>query len=302
VRAAKAGGVTMLDAACDYAGRGWRVHPLHDCTAGACSCGTACGKNAGKHPRLHDWPHVATTDPAQLARWLSRWPTANLAVVTGAESKLVVLDADGDLGAESLRHLERRHGAFPETVVSLTGRGGRHFLYRHPGVRVGNLVGRWPGIDPRGDGGFIVVPPSRTVGTYAWQIGSEPGSVPVAEMPAWLLEQLGQHPRERLRADGTPLVLREGERNCRIFQIGSALRRYGLGEQALCDALEAINRVHCVPLLEAAEVAKIAASATRYPPPARCDTCGAPLPQDEERTATAHDEDALVARALGVVR
>jgi hypothetical protein len=295
-----AGGMTRLDAACDYGARGWRVHLLHDVATGACSCGTACGKNAGKHPRLHDWPHAATTDPAQLARWLRQWPTANLGVVTGAESNLVVLDADGDLGAESLRHLERRHGILPETVVSLTGRGGRHLLFRHPGVRVCNTVGRWPGIDLRGDGGFIVVPPSRTVRAYTWQIGSEPGSVPVAEIPAWLLEQLGQHPRERLRTDGTPLVLRQGERNRRLFQIGCALRRYGLCEQALNDALGAINRVHCVPPLELGEVAKIAASATRYAPPARCNTCGAPLPQDGELTTAAHDEDALMARALGV--
>jgi putative DNA primase/helicase len=292
--------MTLLDAACDYAALGWRVHPLHDCTAGACSCGTACGKNAGKHPRLHDWPHAATTDPAQLARWLNQWPTANLAVVTGAESNLVVLDTDGDLGAESLQHLERRHGPFPETVVSLTGRGGRHLLFRHPGIRVGNLVGRWPGIDLRGDGGFIVVPPSRTVGAYAWQIGSEPGSVPVVEMPAWLLEQLGQRPRERLRADGAPLVLREGERNRRLFQIGCTLRRFGVGERALQGALEAITRAHCVPPLEGAEVAKIAASATRYAPPARCNTCGAPVLQDGERARAALDEETLLARALGV--
>jgi len=100
--------------------------------------------------------------------------------------------------------------------------------------------------------------------------------------------------------DGTPLVLREGERNDRLFQLACALRRYELGNEALRGALEAINRVHCMPPLEPGEVAKIAASATRYAPPARCETCGAPLPQDGERTGAAHDEDALIARALGV--
>jgi putative DNA primase/helicase len=292
--------MTSLESALGYARLGWRGHPLHDVATGSCSCGTACGKNAGKHPRVHDWPHAATTDPAQLARWFTKWPTANLGIATGAGSNLVVLDEDGDLGAESLRDLERQYGALPETVVSLTGRGGRHLLFGYPGVPVGNAIGRWPGVDVRGDGGFIVVPPSRTVGVYAWQIGSEPGSVAAAEMPRWLLEQLRQHATERLRADGTPLRLRQGERNGRLFQIGSALRRYGLGEQALRDALEAINRVHCVPPLDAAEVAKIAASATRYAPPARCNTCGAPLPQDGERTAAAYEEDELIARALGV--
>ena len=224
----------------------------------------------------------------------------------------MVLDVDGDKGAASLRALELQHGALPETVVSLTGRGGRHHGFRHPGGWVPNAVGRWPGIDIRGDGGYIVAPPSRTVGAYAWQIGNEPDAIRLAAAPAWLFtveaadasrNQRTAHAKDRLdplRADGTSLVLREGERNRRLFQLGAAFRRYGLGTRALRTCLEAINAEHCRPLLPAGEVARIARSATPFAPPARCGACGAPLPQDEA-SAAALDEDALIARALGVV-
>ena len=55
----------LLAAALDYARRGWRVLPLHDVTAGVCSCrdGEAC-RTPGKHPRLAKWQHVASTTPA----------------------------------------------------------------------------------------------------------------------------------------------------------------------------------------------------------------------------------------------
>jgi hypothetical protein len=135
---------------------------------------------------------------------------------------------------------------------------------------------------------------------YTWDLTASLEEVAPGSLPRWVLT-LATMPRRSMQRDGTALLLREGERNDRLFQIGCALRRYGLGEQALGGALEAINRVHCVPPLEAAEVAKIAGSATRYAPPARCQTCGAPLPEDGARTATAHDEDALMARALGVM-
>jgi putative DNA primase/helicase len=226
----------------------------------------------------------------------------NLGVVTGAPSNQIVLDVDPATGGdETLRDLERAHGALPDTVIVLTGGGGRHVCFRHPGTPVPNSVGTLgPGLDVRGDGGFVVGVGSRhrSGRTYVWDVTADPDMVPLAAVPRWLLDRMRTRARARLPVDGTPLG--EGERNARLFQLGCLLRRYRLGEPALRGALEAINRVQCVPPLEPSEVAKIAASATRYAPPARCDLCGAPLPQDGERTTAARDEDALIARALGV--
>jgi hypothetical protein len=136
---------------------------------------------------------------------------------------------------------------------------------------------------------------------YAWELTAHIDDVAPATLPPWVLTLVTAPARRMQVGDGRGRLLREGERNDGLFRIASALRRHGLVEKALRAAVEAINRLQCVPPLEPGEVAKIAASATRYAPAARCEWCGAPLLQETEHTATALDEEALMARALGVV-
>jgi Bifunctional DNA primase/polymerase, N-terminal len=77
----------------------------------------------------------------------------------------------------------------PQTVESRTGGGGRHLYYAHPGGHVGNRAGLRPGIDLRGDGGCIVLPPSihPSGNAYAWVPGHAPGERPLAALPAFFL-------------------------------------------------------------------------------------------------------------------
>jgi hypothetical protein len=96
-----------------------------------------------------------------LHEWFRRSPDFNVGIVTGALSGLVVLDVDPRHGGkESLRGLERKHGPLPETMESITGGGGRHVYFSHPGGVVHNRTNIEPGIDLRGDGGCIVAPPT----------------------------------------------------------------------------------------------------------------------------------------------
>jgi hypothetical protein len=136
---------------------------------------------------------------------------------------------------------------------------------------------------------------------YTWEATAHIDDVAPGILPRWMLTLVTAPRRSTLSRDGTSLVLREGERNGRFLQIGCALRRYGIGEQALRGALEVVNHAHCTPPLDAEEVAKIAASAARYAPAPRCDACGAPLLAEKMSVGDALDEDALMARALGVV-
>src|SRR5215211_72783 len=79
--------INTKEAALDYADQGWEVFPLHTPTAnGGCSCGTACGKRAGKHPRTPNGLHDATTDPTTIDHWWSKWPDANIGIRTGPGS------------------------------------------------------------------------------------------------------------------------------------------------------------------------------------------------------------------------
>ena len=78
---------------------------------------------------------------------------------------------------------------------------------------------------------------------------------------------------DRLPFDGTPLLIRQGERNVRLTQFAGMFRRYGLGERTIRDCLGAINRDHVVPPLNDDEVHRIAANiARRYPAGSGTDT------------------------------
>jgi hypothetical protein len=239
----------MLTAALDHALRGWRVFPV-----------------AGKVPRIAAWPTQATTDEAIVRRWWQTWLTADIGIATGGG--LLVLDVDPRHGGDaSLAELERRHGPLPDTPRALTGGGGVH-LYFAVDQTIGNRAGLVPGIDLRGEGGFVVAPPSKHASGrgYAWELGASPDDVPLAPAPRWLLKQLAEGAVDRLRVDGVPLVIHQGERNHRLHQLGCLLRRYGLQERAIVGCLDVINREHATPPLDPEEVARIATSAARYAP------------------------------------
>jgi len=184
----------LLTAALAYARRGWPVFPLHHPVNDRCSCGKAeCG-NVGKHPRYHDADlqhglKDATTDLETIQRWWSRWPEANIGVVTGAISGLVVLDIDPRHGGHLiLEDLEAEYGKLPHTVESQTGGGGRHILFQHPGGRVRSGSDKLgPGLDLKADGGYIVVPPSLHASgqRYEWEVSSTPKRTPLVPVPAW---------------------------------------------------------------------------------------------------------------------
>ena len=164
-----------LEAAIEYLNRGWSVVPAGERT---------------KRPiiRWQRFQHQLPT-VAQLEGWYERWPNANLAVVTGEISGVVVVDVDPKHGGtESLAALEARHGALPDTIESITGGGGRHIYFTHPGREVRNRAGLAPGIDLRGDGGCIIVPPSvhPSGKLYEWKPGHAPGEISTAMLPAWL--------------------------------------------------------------------------------------------------------------------
>src|SRR2546425_5015909 len=128
---------------------------------------------------------------AEVQAWLSRWPDAGIGIVTGSISRVVVLDIDcqhgGDAGVERLQQHDRR----PVTVECRSGGGGRHLYFAHPGGLVRNEVGLAPGFDLRGDGGYVVAPPSmHTSGArYAWREDRRPGGMNLAMLPDWLLRQ-----------------------------------------------------------------------------------------------------------------
>lgn len=185
----------LLRAAVAYARRGWQVVPLNQVTAdGGCTCprGPEC-RSQGKHPRVRWKEHGGSIDITQIERWWRRWPRANIAILTGIDrSGLFVVDIDPRHGGDAtLDALTDTHGPLPETLTAVTGSGGRHLVFRHPGDHPGakqGAGGLGPGLDTRSDGGIIVAAPSvhASGGQYQWaNWWTEP-----APVPTWILERL----------------------------------------------------------------------------------------------------------------
>ncbi|HOX59663.1 MAG TPA: VapE family protein, partial [Verrucomicrobiota bacterium] len=155
-------------------------------------------------------------------------PTANIGVPTGLISGLAVLDVDTLKGGEdSLFDLTRQFGPLPDTVAALTGGGGQHFLFAHPGpgVKIRNSVENLgPGLDVRGDGGYIIVAPSTHVSgrTYEWELSCHPKDIALAPLPEWLLARIIDHPRPAL----APVTPGGGKLSPREIQRIRAALRY----------------------------------------------------------------------------
>ncbi len=136
----------LLNAALDYAGRGWYVFPCR----------------LDKTPATQHGVKDATIDPVQVRRWWTDRPGASIGVACGP-SGLVVIDIDvAKGGLASWQRLKAAHGIDDETLTSLTGGGGWHLIYRAPERFQGrNSAGKLgPGVDVRANGGYIIAPPS----------------------------------------------------------------------------------------------------------------------------------------------
>jgi putative DNA primase/helicase len=257
-----------LACALDYAGRGWPVVPLNWIQDGRCSCGTVDCPSPCKHPLSPNGLKDASTDPGTIRGWLTRWPDANLGIATGAASGLLVIDVDPRHGGDvALDDLLAVHGPLPETVEALTGGGGRHIYFKDGSGTVRNSAGKLgPGLDVRGTGGYVVCPPSDHISgrRYAWELSSDPGEVPVAEAPPWLLALLQEAPPvASATQDGR---IGQGKRNDTLARLAGAMRRRGMSESAILAALVEENRTRCDPPLSDSEVAGIAKSIGRYTP------------------------------------
>ncbi len=254
-RIRSAGPTPIAQAAARYLGRGWSVLPL---------------RRGDKRP-LIQWETLQQqrAAPAMLAQWFARWPDANIGIVTGEISNLIVLDVDPKHGGDdSLAELERRFGKLPETVEAQTGGGGRHLYFAHPGGLVPNRVGLAQGIDLRGDGGYIVAPPSLHPSgqLYAWAPGRGPDEIERAALPRWLLFA-GHAPRARRSLAGWRALVHEGvpegERNSTIASLTGHLLWHGVDPQIALELMLAWNRQRCRPPLDDDEVARVVASIAR---------------------------------------
>ncbi len=253
-----------------YARRGIPVFPVHHIESdGECSCGKLGCSSAGKHPRNKGWQADAATDEGVIRDWWHTNPGANIGVACGEKSGLTVLDVDGDIGRETLRELELKHGELPITPVATTGSGGAHYYFRFE-ASVGNAVRFARGLDIRTEGGLVVGVGSKTKRRYIWMAGYElSDTLPPSAMPEWLVNSIraGQHGNQNGGSFKLPddfIVEGEG-RNSWLYKLGRSLRAKRLPESAIRAAIEATNRDRCRPPMARAELDAIIANVIKQP-------------------------------------
>ncbi len=268
-----------LVTALGYAARGWLVIPLHSPAAHGCSCGRADCESPGKHPRTAHGLKDASRDPATIREWWTRWPDANIGIVTGAESGILVLDVDGKQGEQSLIELERRYGPLPDSYTVRTGGGGQHLYFLWPkGADVRNSQSRIaPGLDIRGNGGYVVAPPSVHASGARYEINES--AIPPVLCPGWLLSLI-QEPQGAQTPQSTSVVgalvnqpIGKGGRTKHLVSLAGSMHKRGMTPAAIEAALLVENGVFSPPLPDAKVRAIARDIPARYPNPKGITEC-----------------------------
>jgi putative DNA primase/helicase len=149
----------------------------------------------GKHPAVKwkDLQERRVTEP-EIRRWRSKFEHG-VGCITGAISDLVVIETDGPEGEALLDEFQRLHGPLPKTRMIRSGSGrGTHYHFKHPGYRVKTSANPEIQLDIKGDGGFVVLPPTmhKSGGRYE-RIGD---MTELAPLPEGLLEFIEQKAAE----------------------------------------------------------------------------------------------------------
>jgi hypothetical protein len=242
----------LYDAALDYQGRKLPIFPLQP---------------RGKEPACARGCLDATADIERIRGWWGQIKNLNIGMATGGSSGLFVVDVDAEDGRKSLAELEEKHGKLPATVSVITGRDGcgEHLYFKLNGHAVRNsagLIGR--GLDVRGDGGYVLLPPSvhPSGRVYVWNVDSADD---FAAAPDWLHAIIDSKSRNggnngyRQTMDFWDDFLDqdrpEGGRNNAVIKVCGKFFHAGLRDPFLLfHAVNFYNIAHCRPPLSAQEI------------------------------------------------
>jgi len=201
----------------------------------------------GDKKPLIDWKKYQTS-PATLDEidmWLSKWPDMNIGIVTGMISDVVVVDIENGGILEG----------YPPTAMVKTANNGFHLYYRCPCEPVKNSVRIRELTDVRGEGGYVVAPPSVLTGgkTYEWIIPFENGLAEYPDIPEQGEDQTEGTDWGSFMAKDVP----EGERNNAATKFAGKLLQIlpmVMWDQVAWPALLKWNESHCNPMLDQKEL------------------------------------------------
>lgn len=223
------------------------------------------GGDTGKAP-LIAWTKYQDEfpDETNIDKWEREFNPSLWGVVTGYASGVVIIDIDDP----AKKTIFDRAGLQPHIK---TPRGGYHYWFKHPGGTIKTCAGILPGVDVRGDGGFVNVIGKRKDGEYETLIVPVPDQLyPWEKLPNEIFAAMNSNGKKPAQIKDAQLhVIPQGQRNTELASIAGSMRARGLSETAIESALLAINQQSCDPPLDDDEVTGIARSVSRYAPQER---------------------------------
>lgn len=251
----------FCEAAIDYVRRGISIIAL---------------KPKKKVPSFEHGLKQATTDIPDIRSWWEAYPDDNVAIVTGSVSgNLGVIDIDYDEedekdGNEFLHEWEREHGKLPETWTVVTARGGAHLYYRFRGEVPPNSTNTEISIDFRGEGGYVMAPPSIHPNgkEVYWDLAPDTTDLAWADdnVLAFLKAIRNANTQSGTKSVFTlPETIKKGERDSTLFKYACSLQAQGYNDSEITRFVLDANERRCQPALRRWEVDMKIRQALKYP-------------------------------------
>ena len=211
----------------------------------------------------------ASKDNATISAWWKQWPEANIGIVTGQVSGgICVIDQDeknGEHGIETFeKWIDDNMQFFDDTWTSRTASGGLHSFIRS-NIPVASRIGWLPGVDVRGEGGYIVAPPSvlSDGSRYEWILSPadvDPISNDDDPNVEYIISEINKK-SETAAPLVVPETINKGGRNDMLYKFACSLQRKGVSDSAILAAVKAENSAKCDPPLSDFEIQKLVKSA-----------------------------------------
>lgn len=239
----------ILKAALEYEQKGFSVFPV----------------KSDKKPFVK-WEKYQTerAEPDQIREWWKKFPDANVGIITGTISGLDVVDIDSQKGMDAVNEL------IPDSMVAPVARsprGGWHHYHEHL-EGIGNAARFITDVDLRGDGGYIIAPPSigENGRAYAWIKGLsifevEPCPLPkplynIIKASLYRVTTRSQDPLDHKRPQATTgdhSVFKEGMRDEALFHLANVLFKGGMPEANILKYMLFVGS-NCTPPFPQKEV------------------------------------------------
>ncbi len=201
----------------------------------------------------------ATSD--EIKSWWTHWPTAMIGIVTGSISGVVAIDIDTQEGQDAITQY------VPDSLLtptSKTPKGGQHLYFRAPEKPISNNARTIPGCDFRGEGGYVIAPPSinGTGQAYKWLLSieeSEPADLPstyISFINSYAFkvceEEKVSHTESQV-VTGSHKILTEGRRDNDLFHLANCLIKSHTPPEKVRQYLEILAK-SCNPPFPVSEV------------------------------------------------